>query len=427
VLRWIDRVKGRAIKLQAMQTQILSDRTKWLLLSFAFLATVINYLDRQTLSVMAPVLLEEFHISAQRYSYIVSAFMLAYTLANGVSGRLLDRLGTKAGYAWTMAWWSAAEMLCALAAGALSLGIFRFLLGMGEAGNYPAGVKLVAEWFPAEERSLASGIFNSGSSVGAILAPPLLAWILLSAGWRTAFLAVGLLGFIWLIAWIRFYPKPKPGLKAVGQQDATDRLPLKSLLRSKFLWQFTLSKVFSDPAWYFYIFWVPQYLKVVHGFSMRRIGETAWIPFLTAAIGNLAGGVVFTALLRFGRRTATTRRIAILIFSVLMTSAVFVGESKSAAGCIALISVATFGYTGALANLLAVPGDVFPKGAVASIWGFASMGAGFGGMLFSLVTGWLVEHYSFQPTFVLFGIIPLISAWLVWTLPATEELAPALS
>jgi ACS family hexuronate transporter-like MFS transporter len=410
-----------------MQTQILSDRTKWLLLSFAFLATVINYLDRQTLSVMAPVLLEEFHISAQRYSYIVSAFMLAYTLANGVSGRLLDRLGTKAGYAWTMAWWSAAEMLCALAAGALSLGIFRFLLGMGEAGNYPAGVKLVAEWFPAEERSLASGIFNSGSSVGAILAPPLLAWILLSAGWRTAFLAVGLLGFIWLIAWIRFYPKPKPGLKAVGQQDATDRLPLKSLLRSKFLWQFTLSKVFSDPAWYFYIFWVPQYLKVVHGFSMRRIGETAWIPFLTAAIGNLAGGVVFTALLRFGRRTATTRRIAILIFSVLMTSAVFVGESKSAAGCIALISVATFGYTGALANLLAVPGDVFPKGAVASIWGFASMGAGFGGMLFSLVTGWLVEHYSFQPTFVLFGIIPLISAWLVWTLPATEELAPALS
>jgi MFS transporter, ACS family, hexuronate transporter len=410
-----------------MQTQILSDRTKWLLLSFAFLATVINYLDRQTLSVMAPVLLEEFHISAQRYSYIVSAFMLAYTLANGVSGRLLDRLGTKAGYAWTMAWWSAAEMLCALAAGALSLGIFRFLLGMGEAGNYPAGVKLVAEWFPAEERSLASGIFNSGSSVGAILAPPLLAWILLSAGWRTAFLAVGLLGFIWLIAWIRFYPKPKPGLKAVGQQDATDRLPLKTLLRSKFLWQFTLSKVFSDPAWYFYIFWVPQYLKVVHGFSMRRIGETAWIPFLTAAIGNLAGGVVFTGLLRFGRRTATTRRIAILIFSVLMTSAVFVDESKSAAGCIALISVATFGYTGALANLLAVPGDVFPKGAVASIWGFASMGAGFGGMLFSLVTGWLVEHYSFQPTFVLFGLIPLISAWLVWTLPATEELASALS
>src|ERR1700677_327114 len=405
-----------------MQTHLARDRTKWLVLSFAFLATVINYLDRQTLSVMAPVLLEEFHISAQRYSYIVSAFMLAYTLANGVSGRLLDRLGTKAGYARTMAWWSAAEMLCALAAGALSLGIFRFLLGMGEAGNYPAGVKLVAEWFPTEERSLASGIFNSGSSVGAILAPPLLAWILLSGGWRTAFLAVGLLGFIWLAAWIYFYPE----LKKVDQSNTTDRPPLKTLLRSKFLWQFTLSKVFSDPAWYFYIFWVPQYLKVGPGFSMQRIGETAWIPFLTAAIGNLAGGVVFTALLPLDRSASPTRRVAILIFSVLMTSAVFVGESKSAAGCIALISVATFGYTGALANLLAVPGDVFPKGTVASIWGFASMGAGFGGMIFSLVTGWLVERYSFQPTFVLFGIIPLISAWLVWTLPATEELTPAM-
>jgi ACS family hexuronate transporter-like MFS transporter len=293
---------------------------------------------------------------------------------------------------------------------------------MGEAGNYPAGVKLVAEWFPAEERSLASGIFNSGSSVGAILAPPLLAWILLTAGWRTAFLVVGLLGFLWLVAWIRFYP----GVKAVGQPAATDRLPLTALVRSKFLWQFTLSKVFSDPAWYFYIFWVPQYLKVVHGFSMQRIGETAWIPFLTAAIGNLAGGLVFSALLRLGRTTATTRRVAILIFSLLMTPAVFVGGSKSAAGCIALISIATFGYTGALANLLAVPGDVFPKGAVASIWGFASMGAGFGGMIFSLVTGWLVQRYSFQPAFVLFGIIPLISAWLVWTLPNTEELAPKL-
>ena len=208
----MDGRQGRAVKLQKMQKPIARDQTKWLVLSFAFLATVINYLDRQTLSVMAPVLLEQFHISAERYSYIVSAFMLAYTVANGVSGRLLDRLGTKTGYALTIAWWSAAETLCALSTGALSLGIFRFLLGMGEAGNYPAGVKLVAEWFPAEERSLASGVFNSGSSVGAILAPPLLALILLTAGWRTAFLSVGFLGFIWLAAWLRFYP----GVKAVG-------------------------------------------------------------------------------------------------------------------------------------------------------------------------------------------------------------------
>jgi MFS transporter, ACS family, hexuronate transporter len=387
------------------------NRRKWLVLGFAFLATVINYLDRQTLSVLAPVLLEKFHISAQAYSEIIFAFMLAYTMMNGISGRLLDHLGSKVGYALTIAWWSGAEILHVFSAGALSLGVFRFLLGFGEAGNYPAGVKLVAEWFPAEERSLASGIFNSGAAIGAILAPPLLAWLALSTGWRTAFVVIGLLGFVWLAAWLVFYREPQVAI------EETKQLPLKTLLRSKFLWRFTLSKVFSDPVWYFYTFWFPQYLKVVHGFSLRQIGETAWIPFFTAAIGNLAGGIVFTGLLSFGRTAATTRRIVVLIFSALMMSAVFVGGSRSSATCIALISIATFGYSGALANLLAIPGDVFPKGAVASVWGFASMGSGFGAMIFSLVTGWLVDRYSFQPVFVLFGILPMISAWIVWALP----------
>lgn len=392
------------------------------MLSFAFVATAINYLNRQTLSVMAPVLLQKFRISATGYSHIVFAFMLAYTLMNGVSGRLLDQLGTRIGYGLTIAFWSAAELLNALSMGALSLGIFQFLLGIGEAGNYPAGVKLITEWFPAEERSQASGIFNSGASIGAILAPPLLAWITLASGWRTAFVAIGLLGFLWLAGWLAVYREPC----AAGARDHADRLPLTTLLRSRFLWQFTLSKVFSDPVWYFYVFWFPQYLKVAHSFSLREIGETAWIPFFTATIGNLAGGAVFTRLSHAGAGAATARRVAILIFSALMVSAVFVGEIGSAAHCIALISTATFGYSGALANLLAVPGDVFPKGAVASIWGFASMGSGIGGMIFSLVTGWLVDHYSFQPVFVLFGVIPLASAWMVWTLPRKAERANPL-
>jgi ACS family hexuronate transporter-like MFS transporter len=402
----------------AITQETAPDRNKWLVLGFAFSATVINYLDRQTLSVMAPLLLEKFHIGAETYSRIIFAFMLAYTLMNGVSGPLLDRLGSKAGYALVTAWWSAAEMLHALSAGALSLGIFRFLLGAGEAGNYPAGVKLIAEWFPAKERSLASGIFNSGASIGAILAPPLLAWVVLSTGWRTAFVIIGLLGFVWLAAWLAFYRQRR------GLREESSAVPLRRLLRSPFLWQFTLSKVFSDPVWYFYTFWFPQYLKVVHGFSMRQIGETAWIPFFTAAIGNLAGGAVFRGLLLFRRSIATTRRIAVLILSLLMASALFVGGPRSSAECIVIVSMATFGYSGALANLLAIPGDVFPREAVASIWGFASMGSGFGAMIFSLVTGWLVQSYSFQPAFVLFGILPLISAWIVWKLP---EKAPPLS
>ena len=394
--------------------------TKWTVLGFAFLATVINYLDRQTLSVMAPLLLERFHISAEAYSEIIFAFMLAYTVMNGVSGRLLDRLGSKLGYALTIAWWSGAEILHAFTAGALSLATFRFLLGFGEAGNYPAGVKLIAEWFPSEERSLASGIFNSGASIGAILAPPLLAWIVLRLGWRTAFIIIGLLGFFWLAAWIIFYRTPQ----MVAQE--TKRLPLRTLVRSRFLWQFTLSKVFSDPVWYFYTFWFPQYLKVVHGFSLRRIGETAWIPFFTAAIGNLAGGGLFKILLLWGWPNATTRRVAVLVFSALMVPAVFVGAVHSPAECIALISIATFGYSGALANLLAIPGDVFPTGAVASVWGFASMGSGFGAMIFSLVTGWLVDRYSFEPVFVLFGILPAVSAWIVWRLPRKESFSGEL-
>ena len=396
-----------------MPFAIADDRRKWWMVGFAFAATVINYLDRQTLSVMAPVLLQQFHITATSYSHIIFAFMLAYTLMNGVSGRMLDWLGTKTGYALTIAFWSGAELLHAFTAGALSLGIFRFLLGIGEAGNYPAGVRLIAEWFSPEERSHASGIFNSGASIGAILAPPLLAGIALVSGWRTAFIAVGLSGFLWLAAWFVLYREP-PRRSAEVQAG---RLPLGILLHSRFLWQFTLSKALSDPVWYFYTFWFPQYLKVVHAFSLREIGKTAWIPFFTATLGNLAGGAVFSFLARIGAGPATARRIAILFFSVMMVSAVFVGNRSSAAVCIALISTATFGYSGALANLLAVPSDVFPSGEVASGWGFASMGSGFGGMIFALVTGWLVDHYSFHPVFVLFGVIPILSAWLVWTLP----------
>jgi len=391
----------------------LVSKSRWVMLAFAFVATVINYLDRQTLSVMAPVMLERFKISATTYSHIIFAFMLAYTVMNGVSGPLLDRLGSKLGYALTIAWWSAAEVLHAFSGGAISLGIFRFLLGVGEAGNYPAGVKVIGEWFPARERSLASGIFNSGAAVGAMLAPPLLAWTVLKMGWQASFVIVGALGFIWLAAWLIFYRTP-PDI--AGEVDPPPPA-VWALFKSRFVWQFTLSKVFADPVWYFYTFWFPQYLKVGHGFSMKEIGETAWIPFFTAGIGNLAGGFLCSFLLRRGLSAQTARRVGVLIFSGLMVAAVPSAMVVSSALAIALISIATFGYCGALANVLAIPRDLYPKNAVASIWGLASMGSGFGGMFFSLVTGWLVDHYSFKPAFVLFGLTPLVAAALIWSLP----------
>src|SRR5580693_6163001 len=180
------------------------------MISLAFWATVINYLDRQTLSVAAPVLREQFHMSNEQYSHVVTAFLLAYTIMNGVSGPLIDKLGTRLGYALCIAWWSVAAILHAFARGASSLGAFRFLLGMGEAGNWPAGVKVVAEWFPERERALASGLFNTGSAVGAVLAPPIVAAILLHYGWRTAFVAIGLAGLVWLLFWCPVYRTPSP-------------------------------------------------------------------------------------------------------------------------------------------------------------------------------------------------------------------------
>ena len=341
--------------------------------------------------------------------------MLAYTVMNGVSGPLLDRLGTKVGYALTIAWWSAAEILHAFSGGAISLGVFRFLLGVGEAGNYPAGVKVIGEWFPPQERSLASGIFNSGAAIGAMLAPPLLAWTVLEMGWQASFVIVGVLGFVWLAAWWIFYRTPPVN----PAEPEIPPPPVWSLAKQRFVWQFTLSKVFADPVWYFYTFWFPQYLKVGHGFSMKEIGQTAWIPFFTGGMGNLAGGFLCSGLMRFGLSPQIARRAGVLFFSALMVAAVPAAMVHSSALAIALISTATFGYCGALANVLAIPRDLFPKNAVASIWGLASMGSGFGGMFFSLVTGWLVDHYSFKPAFALFGLTPIVAACLIWWLPRT--------
>ncbi len=383
------------------------------MIGLVFFATVINYLDRQTLSVAAPVITEEFHMSNVDYSRVVFAFMLAYTIMNGVSGPLVDRLGTRLGYAVCVAWWSMAAMLHSLARGAFSLGVFRFLLGMGEAGNWPAGVKVVAEWFPAKERALASGIFNSGSSIGAMLAPPLVAWMVLQSGWRTAFLAVGGVGLVWLAVWLLVYSTPAN----VRTEVAGRPIPVSKLLRTRWVRMFTASKVFSDPVWYFYIFWFPQYLKSARGFDIVSIGKFAWIPFLTADAGNLLGGAFSAALLHRGVRVARARKIAVLFFAALMTSAIPAVLVSNVFLSIALISTATLGYTGALSNMLAMPADRFPKNTVGSVWGIASMGSGFGGMVFSLATGWVVDHYSYVPVFVGFGILPLIAAAIVWSLP----------
>jgi ACS family hexuronate transporter-like MFS transporter len=381
------------------------------MISLAFLATVINYLDRQTLSVVAPVLLDQFHMSSIDYSRVVSSFLLAYTVANGLSGPLIDRLGTRSGYALCMVWWSLSSLLHVFSRGPWSLGVFRFLLGIGEAGNWPAGVKVVAEWFPERERALASGIFNSGSSIGAILAPPLVALVVLHFGWRAAFLLIGGLGFVWLIAWLSIYHTP---LGAV--EKAYSPQPALQLLRMRFVWSFTLAKVFLDPAWYFYVFWFPEYLKQAHRFNLAAIGQYAWIPFFIAALGNFLGGWLSAMLLRRGMPTAPARKLGVTLCALLMLLSIPAVLSPSPWMAMAYIAIAMAGYTGANVTMLAFTADAFPKESVASVWGLASMGAGFGGMLFTLIAGWVVQHYSYTPVFIGFGLIPLVCSTVLWML-----------
>jgi len=382
------------------------------MIGFAFWATVINYLDRQTLSVASSVLRERFQMSNVDYSRVLFGFLLAYTVMNGVSGPLIDRLGTRLGYALCMAWWSAAALLHAFARGALSLAVFRFLLGMGEAGNWPGAVKVVAEWFPEGERALASGIFNSGSAVGAILAPPLVASILLHFGWPAAFMGVGAAGFAWLALWLPAYRTPDS-----ARADSHSRpVPAWRLFRTRFVLSFTLAKIFMDPVWYFYTFWFPEYLKHARHFDLPAIGRYAWIPFALAGFGNILGGLLGAFLLRAGLSVTLARKGAVTVFAILMTAAIPAVLVDSAAWSIGLVSLAMLGYTGCLANMLAMPGDVFPKSAVASVYGLASMGSGFGGMLFTLLTGWAVDHYSYTPVFIGFGAMPLVCALVLWTL-----------
>ena len=384
-------------------------RTRWLMIGFAFLATVINYLDRQTLSVVAPLLGKEFRMSDETYGLILSAFMLAYTVMNGVSGPLLDRLGTRTGYALCMAWWSTAGVLHAFARGPWSLGVFRFLLGMGEAGNWPAAVKVVAEWFPPRERALASGIFNSGAALGAIVAPPLVAWLVLRLGWPTAFVVVGMSGYLWLVGWWLLYETPPHVRYEVSARPAT---PWR-LLRTRFLASLTLSKVFLDPVWYFYIFWFPKYLSSVHGLGPAAIGRLAWIPFVSADLGNLLGGWMTGCLIRYGLPVPFARKASITAAALLMTAAIPAGLTGSLATAIGLISIATFGYTSYNANSLAFPADVFPRNMVGSIWGLASLGSGFGGMLFSWLSGRMIDAYGYGPVFVAYGVFPLVAVSIV--------------
>jgi len=410
-----------------MATAAKIKHLRWYIATLLFLVTVINYIDRQTLSVAIPVIRDEFGLTNSDYAHIVFAFMLAYTIMQAVSGKVVDWLGTRKALSLFIVWWSIADVLHAAARSVWGFSLFRFLLGMGEAGNWPGAVRVIAEWFPPKERALAAGIFNSGSGLGAVLAPPLISGIILALGWRQAFVATGLLGFVWLGLWLLLFqvPEKHPRLAAdelkVIWGDEQQRGPAESaapawliLFRYRQLWGLILGRMLSDPVWWFYVFWLPEYLRRQRAFSMAMIGLFGWIPFLGAAIGNFAGGGASSHLIKRGWSTGGARLTVLGCSAIVMIAGVPAVLTSNAWYSLALITLAVFAYSSWAANVITLPTDIFPKPVVASVYGVTGTAAGLSGMAFTLVTGKVVDRFSYLPIFVAAGILPILAALAVW-------------
>jgi ACS family hexuronate transporter-like MFS transporter len=380
-----------------------------------FAATLINYIDRQTVAVLAPVLQRELRLSNVDYATIGTAFLLAYSLSMWIFGAVFDRVGNRTGYALAVSLWSVSAMGHALVGGLGGFRFVRFMLGAGESGNWPGATRTVAAWFAARERALAMGIVNTGAALGSAIAPPLVVFLQLRFGWRAAFLATGSLGFLWLAVWLLVYPAGKRAL-AAGQEGDGPRVPWPVLLRRRQAWGIIAARFFGDPIWWLYLIWLPLYLHNARGFSLERIGLTAWVPFLAADVGCLAGGWTSGFLIGRGLSVDRARKTAILIGTVLMPTGIGAAFAPSPLVALACISVTLFGFQFWVGNVQTLPGDFFPAGAVGSIAGFAGTAAAAGAMILTLSTGWVVDHFSYTPILVAAGLLAPVATGVLFLL-----------
>ena len=394
-------------------------RIRWAMISFAFAATVLNYVHRLSFNYLTAKGPLHDMIPDDAFGYIASAFFIAYMISNAFSGFVIDKLGTRIGYSLSMAFWTTAGILHSLAMTPFQFGFFRFLLGIGEAGNWPAAIKLTSEWFPPNERSTASGIFNSGAAVGAVVAPPLIAWLGTTYGWQITFVVIGVLGYLWLaLFWFTYYT-PK---KVVKEAKARIIPPLK-LIKNRFVSALTLSKVFMDPVWYFITFWIGRYLADVYGWNLAKIGWFAMFPFIVADFGNILGGLFTQFIIKKGVKIPKARKISVGIFGLTMALSLLLGPFiiNGPTGALIVLAIAGFGYAAYTANTMAFPADVVPKSAIASVWGIASVGAGLGGVIFQSVSGVAIKSISshidyriaYSSVFVGYGLIALIGLSIV--------------
>lgn len=368
-----------------------------------FLSLAVNLLDRQVLAVLAPVIRDELHLTNTQYSYIVTSFLIGLTLAQVPSGMFLDRVGARFGLPVLMIWWSAANALHAIARGVRDFCAFRFLLGVGECGNYSAGVKAISQWFPANERALAGGIFNAGTVIGSFAAPFLIVAISKTYGWRMAFVVPSVLGVLWTIPWIRFYrDRAQPA-------QAQPQLPLGGLLGMRQVWGAMLMRAMAGPVIHFYWYWLPEYLKRERGFSMEAIGMLGGIPFLFAGLGNIGMGWFSGMLMRRGFSTDRALKTAFVVCGVLCLASSLVPAAPSEYLALGLICAASLALGGMAANHIGTLANLFSPRVMARITGLTGMCEGVVNVGLTLATGAAVDRFGYYPVFLMAGLMPQLA------------------
>jgi ACS family hexuronate transporter-like MFS transporter len=397
------------------------------MIGMVFLATLINFIDRFTVSTLAPLIIQDLHLTNQQYAAIASWFLVAYSLSHALSGRLYDRIGLKRGFSFSIVLWSLAAMAHAAARSASALSVFRFLLGLGEAGNWPGAAKVCAEWFPIKERAFAMSIFNSGAALGSVIATPIIVALQLRFGWQATFLITGSLGFLWLALWLLLYRSPNPAERAslgAHDQPPASSTPWLSLLRHRPVWGILLGRFFTDPVWWLYLNWLPLYLSRVHGMDLKSIAWAAPVPFLVSDIGSLLGGGSAAVLLGRGWSVDRTRKILILIGAACMAGGCGILTARNVFEALAWMSLAAFGFQFWVNNVQTLPSDYFPPESVGSVAGMGGLGAGVGALLFTLSTGWLVDNFGYTPVLVIVAVLPVIGTALLLFLGQTVRRIP---
>jgi ACS family hexuronate transporter-like MFS transporter len=408
-------------------------RQRWVVCALLFFATTVNYMDRQVLSLLKPSLQLQFGWTEVGYSNIVVAFQFAYAAGVLFVGKLIDRIGTRKGFSLAVFVWSIAAMAHAAAGSVFQFAAARFSLGLGEAGSFPASIKAVSEWFPKRERALATGIFNSGSNIGAIVTPLIVPWLTYRFGWRMAFIAIGALGLVWVMCWLAIYHCPEEGNLVSAAElahirsdpaDEVTTIPLRTLLTLRQAWAVALGKFFTDPIWYIYLFWMPDFLSRNLGLDLKGMALPLFVIYTGACVGSISGGWLSSALLKQGWTLNASRKSALLACALAVTPIMIAARTTNAWLAVFLIAIAAGAHQGWSANIYTIASDMFPRSAVGSVVGFATMAGAISGMMAAKAVGYILQHTgSYIPVFILAGLAYLIAFGFVQTL--SPRLKPA--